>query len=242
VTADVERFFFVHLQKTAGTALFQRLRHHFGSEAVYPNPDDQTDIRSTTDVDFLLDRYRQHGDAIRVVTGHFPLCTVELLDAPFTTFTVLRDPVERTLSSLRRRQKAEERFSGGTLEQIYDDPSMQDIIRNHMVKMLSLTTGVMTSVPLIAHVDIDDEHLEIAKRNLIHGIDVFGLQTHFENFCADLESRFGWDLGPPRFANRTDAVLVPDDLRVRIAADNRFDMELYEFARESWEKQRGDEG
>ena len=92
VSASERRFFFVHLQKTAGTALFQRLRDHFGAEAVYPRPDDQTDIRSTTDVDFLLDRYRKHGDTIRVVTGHFPLCAVELFDAPFTTFTVLREP------------------------------------------------------------------------------------------------------------------------------------------------------
>jgi hypothetical protein len=239
VTASVERFFFVHLQKTAGTALFQRLRDHFGPEAVYPNPDDQSDIRSTTDVDFLLDRYRQHADAIRVVTGHFPLCTVDLFDAPFTTFTVLRDPVERTLSSLRRRQKAEDRYRGWTLDEIYRDPSMQDILRNHMVKMLSLTADEMTSVPLVAHVDLDEARLETAKRKLTDEIDVFGLQTHFEDFCADLERRFGWDLGAPRFANRTEAVPVSDDLRACIATDNRLDMELYEFARESWESQRG---
>jgi hypothetical protein len=238
VTASVERFFFVHLQKTGGTALFQRLRDHFGPEAIYPNPDDQTDIRSTTDVDFLLDHYRQRGDAIRVVTGHFPLCTVELFDAPFTTFTVLRDPVERTLSSLRRRQTVEERFRGWTLEEIYGDPSMQDIIRNHMVKMLSLGADEMTAVPLVAHVDFDEDRLETAKRNLTHRVDLFGLQTHFEDFCTDLERRFGWDLGAPRFANRTEAVPVSDDLRSRIATDNRLDMELYEFARESWETQR----
>ena len=29
--SDPPRFFFVHLQKTAGTALFQRLRDHFGT-------------------------------------------------------------------------------------------------------------------------------------------------------------------------------------------------------------------
>ena len=32
---DEERFFFVHLQKTAGTSLRIRLQHQFGEAAVY---------------------------------------------------------------------------------------------------------------------------------------------------------------------------------------------------------------
>jgi hypothetical protein len=44
--------------------------------------------------------------------------------------------------------------------------------------------------------------------------------------------RFGWDLGDPDLtANRTQAVEVSDELRDRIALDNAFDVELYEFAR-----------
>ena len=98
MTREKPRFLFVHLQKTGGTALFQRLREHFGPRCVYPTPDEQGDMRAVTDLDFLVDRLRVHGDEVRVVTGHFPLCTNDLLGGGFTTFTVLRDPVERTLS------------------------------------------------------------------------------------------------------------------------------------------------
>ena len=35
MTDDEPRYFFVHLQKTAGTALFKRLRYAFGTEAVF---------------------------------------------------------------------------------------------------------------------------------------------------------------------------------------------------------------
>ncbi len=52
----------------------------------------------------LLERWKARRDEIRVVTGHFPLCVTELLDADFATFTVLRDPVERTLSYLRHHR------------------------------------------------------------------------------------------------------------------------------------------
>src|SRR4051812_37114510 len=156
------RFFFVHLQKTGGTALFQRLRDHFGDRGVYPTPDERGDVRAVTDLEFLQNRLRLHGDEVRVVTGHFPLCTTDVLGKPFTTFTVLRSPVDRTLSLLRRRENAEERFRGRELEDIYTDDSLHDIIHNHMVKMLSLTADEMTSTPLVMHVDFDEARLEQA--------------------------------------------------------------------------------
>ena len=225
-----ERFFFVHLQKTGGTALFQRLRATFGPPAVYPLPDDKGDVRAVLDVKHLIEQFRRHREDIRVVTGHFPLCAVEVLEGPFTTFTLLRDPVERTLSTLRRRKVAEERFVGLELEAIYDDPAIQAIVRNHMVKMLSLSPAEMTDTPLTAPVDVDDSRLDRAKENLRGAIDVFGFQEHFDDFCGRLEARYGWDLGPPRFANRTRHGPVSDGLRERIATDSRLDVELYQYA------------
>lgn len=228
--SEPPRYFFVHLQKTGGTALFQRLRESFGPSSVYPTPEDQGGARAVTDVDYLVAQFRAHRDELRVVTGHFPLCTVEVLGEPFTTFTVLRDPVERTLSLLRRRKLVEERFQGLELEEIYGDAVLQDIIRNHMVKMLSLTPDEMTAIPLVAPVTFDDARLELAKHNLERRIDVFGLQERFEDFCAEIATRFDFDLGSPRFANRTSRSPVTDALRERIAADNWMDVELYRFA------------
>src|SRR4029450_4497148 len=98
--AEPQRFFFVHLQKTAGTALFVRLPHHFGPAAVYPMPEYQGSPESVLDVALLAARFEQHRREVRVVTGHFPFCTVDRLGVPFATFTVLREPVERALSFL----------------------------------------------------------------------------------------------------------------------------------------------
>jgi len=235
---EPQRYFFVHLQKTGGTALFQRLRDSFGASAVYPTPEDQVGAQAVTDVDYLVDRFRTHRDELRVVTGHFPLCTVEVLGEPFTTLTVLRDPVERTLSLLRRRKMVEERFRGLELEEIYADASLHDIIRNHMVKMLSLTPDEMTATPLLAPVAFDEARLELAKHNLERRIDEFGFQERFEDFCGHIATRFEWDLGPARFANRTPHRPVADELRQRIAADNRMDVELFRFARQLDEERR----
>jgi hypothetical protein len=236
------RFFFLHLQKTGGTALFQRLRDGLGASAVYPTPDDQGDVRAVLDVGHLTARVPSDGSGPSVITGHFPLCVVEVLGGPFTTFTVLRDPVERTLSLLRRRQAADERFLGHSLEQIYADPALQDIIRNHMVKMLSLTVDEMGTAPLAQPVVFDAARLARAQQNLADRIDCFGFQEHFDDFCRTLEDRFGWDLGAPRVANRTPHGPVPDGLRERIAADNDMDVELYRFAVALADERKGSGG
>jgi hypothetical protein len=230
---EPERFFFVHLQKTGGTALFRRLRHHFGLRGVYPMPEYQGSPETSLGIDALVARFARHRDEIRVVTGHFPLCTVDLLPARFTTFTVLREPVARTLSFLRHQRKEEPRFRDAPLSEIYADPVCREgLIRNHMVRMLSLEKDEMTDGALTPIV-VDRGRLDAAKRNLSERIDATGLQEDLDGFCDALAARFGWDLGPPQLANRTahrDRDEASPDLRARIADDNAMDVELYRFA------------
>jgi hypothetical protein len=243
VRESEQRWFFVHVQKTGGTDLFTRLggdpaiplEHElwFDESELYPNASDGDvfTVAPQLSVDQLVTRWKERGDEIRIVLGHFPLCTTELLGADFTTLTVLREPVERTLSFLRhhRRLTAEDRDK--PLEEIYDDPFRFDaLLHNHMVKMFALTTDEMTD-GMLTKVDFTPAHLERAKAQLAT-VDVVGLQERFEEFCRELERRFGWPLGDPFFANRTKPVKVSSTFRDRIARDNAMDVELYEFARE----------
>lgn len=226
------RWFFVHMHKTAGTALLQRLRIALDEDAIYPTVADNWTRFATMNLGLLRERFAEQGDRIQVVTGHFPLCTTELLGAPFATMTVLRDPVERTLSALRDMRERDNEVRGKPLEEIYDDPvKFRCLIQNHMVKMLSLTPDEMTD-GFLTVLDLDATHLERAKRNLVERVDVWGLQEHFEEFCDELMRRAGWHLGPPRFANRSTPFDAEDGFRDRIAQDNQLDIELYRFALE----------
>jgi hypothetical protein len=229
---EPQRYFFVHLQKTGGTALFRRLRHQFGTAGVYPMPQYQGTPEAVLDVGLLAERFDRHRDEIRVVTGHFPLCTVDRLGVPFATFTVLREPIERALSFLRHQRQEEPRFHGATLEEIYDDPVCRDgLVRNHMVRMLSLSDDEMTDGALTP-IAVDEDRLAAAQVALDLRIDVVGVQERFDAFCNALTARFGWDLGRPQFANRTPAMEASDALRERIAADNEFDIRLYRLAQQ----------
>lgn len=224
------RFFFVHLQKTAGTTLTQRMRAHFGVDAVYPGESDLREdwVSALISTDFLLDRWRRRGDELRVVTGHFPLCTTVLLGGGFTTLTILRDPVERTLSWLRNRKRANRELRDLPLEEIYDDPVRFDgLVHNHMVKMFSLTVEEMTD-GVMTRVDFDSSRLDRAKAQLAT-VDVVGLQDRFDDLCEQLVARFGWDLGEPRRDNQTEPAAAPADLVARIETDNADDIDLYKF-------------
>jgi hypothetical protein len=238
-----QRWFFVHVQKTGGTDLFTRiggdptipLDHDrwFTEDEIYPNGTDGDvfTVAPQLSVDQLLLRWKERRDQIRIVLGHFPLCTVELLDADFTTLTVLREPIERTLSFLRHHRRLTPEDKHKPLEEIYEDPFRYDaLLHNHMVKMFGLTTDEMTD-GMLTEVEFTPAHLERAKAGL-ETVDVVGLQEHFEEFCREVERRYGWPLGAPFYANRTSPVDVTESFRARIAADNAMDVEFYEFARE----------
>jgi len=226
-----ERYFFVHCQKTAGTSLKFRLTRLFGREAVYPSKDDHDGPIPTAVLmpDHLAGRLTERGDTIRVITGHFPLCVTDYLGGGFKTFTVLREPVERTLSYLRHHRQSSADDADKTLEEIYEDPFRFDkLIHNHMVKMFSLTAEEMTEGTL-TEVDFGPERLARAKEGLA-SIDVVGVQEEFETFCDDLTRTFGWPGLELVDGNKTSPTEVSDAFRGRIAADNADDIELHRFA------------
>jgi hypothetical protein len=233
------RFFYVHVQKAAGTEVRERLKRHFPPGTMYP---DRTDgdligVAPQVSVRQLLARWAVRRDQIEIITGHFPYATAALLDADFVTLSVLREPVERVLSHLRHHRKLAPETRDLSLEALYDEVLTPEFFHNHMVKMFSLTADeVAESAALdrwafLKVIDLTPSRLIDAKAN-VERIDVLGLQDRLEEFCAELSARFGWDLGAPLHANRTPAEDAPLALRKRIAADNSLDAELWEHARE----------
>jgi hypothetical protein len=252
---DPTRFFFVHVQKAAGTSLFARLRRVFSSGQVYPDDSDVAHANAvafderhrhlprlgpTLLVSLLLERYRVRHDEIRLVAGHFPLRTTELLGDEFRTVTVLRHPVERTLSMLRHQRDRNVADRERALEEIYEDPvRFHGLIHNHMVKMFSLTPAeILAGDGVMARIDeFTPARLDDAKQRLA-AVDVIGLADDLETLCHELTAAFEWDLGQAVHANRTRPMPVSEAFRRRIEADNAADVELYEYALELTQRRR----
>lgn len=233
-----QRFFYVHVQKAAGTELRERLKRHFPPQRMYPDPTDGDifAVAPQVSVRQLLARWEQRKAEIEIITGHFPYSTTELLDAEFVTLSVLREPVERTLSHLRHHRKMNPQAQDVPLETIYEEVFRPAFFANHMVKMFSLTAEeIATSAAkdtwaMVMRIEFTPERLARAK-DQVANLDVLGLHDHFDDFCDELQSRFGWRLGEPLYTNRTPAEEVSPGLRARIAADNAMDVELFEYAR-----------
>jgi hypothetical protein len=244
------RWFFVHVHKAAGTSLLHRLRRQFAPDQIYP---DESDVAAAGDgdsalphlaptllVSHLMARYPLRRDRIAVVAGHFPLRTTEMLGDPFTTMTLVREPVDRILSSLRHHRAYTPADRDRPLEELYEDPiRFHGMLHNHLVKMFSLSPdeirlgdGMMAHVRAFTPARLDD-----AKQRLA-GVDVLGLHDRVDEMCGVLTERFGWRLGEDVHANTTEPVEVSASFRRRIAADNADDAELYEYARELWAQRR----
>jgi hypothetical protein len=233
MTEPPQRFFFCHLQKTAGTTLIRRMRSDFPRGAVYPERPADTrnpDVARVISVPRLLEEWERRRDEIRVVTGHFPLCVTELLGAEFITMTVLRHPLERTISYMRHHRRRTPADADLTLEEVYDDDlRFNGLIHNHMTKMLSLTPDEMED-GLLTRVEFTPERLERAKQRL-SAVDVVGLQEEFDSFCAELSERFGWSLEDQLAPKQHPPHELDPGFRDRILEDNAHDLDLYEFGR-----------
>ena len=263
------RFFFVHVMKTGGTSFVFQMTANFAPVEVYPN--EALDRRTPTDVEPYasvddLERLTPPRRAeIRVYTGHLPFVARELMGPDVVTLTLLRDPVDRTISVLKHFKRLYARYRDLTLDAIYDD----DIVFPHFVEDFqtrvfaleaadhprafagaadyqSLRTALEapagTRAALAPPITVDAARLARAKQNL-GAVDVVGVNEAFGAFIAELRQRFGWWAGGAEYDARANVSSEPwaasDALRARIARESTSDRELYEHARELIAARRG---
>ena len=239
-----QRFFLLHVQRTAGTTLRQYILKNFEHDEVYPaigvdaDPSQGADaLAAYFSLESLTSLPVSRRARIRVFTGHFPFMAVELLGGNLTTITILRDPVERTLSYLRLMRTVRT-HRGLPLQEIYEDPFLfPRFIRDHQAKQFALTPE---DKPMsFRHVlEVDATRLKKAKQNL-ERVDVIGTQDRFGELWSELEQRFGWRRPPVRSQNVSWRMQeVPASFRRRIAEDNAADMEFFEHALRLCEQRR----
>jgi hypothetical protein len=234
----VRAFLFVHVMKTAGTTFARQLHQQFPAESIYPcrglDYTEAIDVEAYINIPRLLAISPERRAQVRVYTGHFPFMVRDLLDPGLVTLTVLREPIDRTVSVLKQFKRREARFRDASLEQIYDDrPIFRFFVENHQTKVFSLAPED-NEVAINCGLTIDDARYARARENLAR-VDVVGLTDAYDAFIASVRARFGWwehgvDLGERANVSTEDWDVAPE-FRERIAADNAYDLRLYEDAK-----------
>jgi hypothetical protein len=167
-------------------------------------------------------------------TGHVPYYVTEEIDPAPTTLTVLREPIERTISVLRHFKRVEQRFRPCSLETIYEDRQVfRFFVENHQTKVFSLVAADNEQA-INCGLTLDAARFERARKNLAR-VDLLGLTEAYDDFVLEAQRRFGWWPGGVDLDTRTnvstEAWDVAPAFRDRIAADNAYDLAFYEYAR-----------
>jgi len=235
-----ETIIFLHIPKAAGTTLKVITQQLYVPRVTYEIVDGLTKDSQLAAFRALSEAERRR---IKFLQGHFPFGLHEHLPQPAAYITLLRDPVERILSSyyyILREPKhfRHQEVAGGGM-------SILDYVES---EKLYLNNG---QTQIIAGPDAggDDPRRSPAKdllsralENLDKHFAVVGLSERFVESLALLRRRFGWP--NVRYhnenvtQNRPARAAVPQKTIERIRELNQLDLRLYDWAARRFEEER----
>lgn len=233
---------FVHIPKTAGSALTYHVRNVFGPDDAFPHIF-MKDLLTLPPGQ--LQKYRYIGAHLR--------CNIrDYLNEEPTFITMLRDPVKRVISHYRfmRGLSGTPPYGialapGTTFEQFLHSEEHRFRIENHHTVYLG-TDLLLENEPegYNPFPEVDDAIFQQAKKNLDSFLFV-GIQERFEESMNVLCRRLGW---PAYRENqkinvtpgRTQEEEIPSELIDEIRRRNPYDMALYEYANDLLQKQLTD--
>ncbi|MFN5060322.1 MAG: sulfotransferase family 2 domain-containing protein [Chloroflexota bacterium] len=235
---------FIHIFKTAGTSLLDYLHSQFAPNQISPfcfwTPRNHWSAAEQANLDVDLRPYS-------LITGHYFYAQI----APFVTnphyITMLRDPVERTISGYAQQQRVEGAIHAAEANQL----ALRDFVRDATTSRLTnnLQTrvfgGGLRGIPrhprdlMQMGEDWQAMDLALAKARLDE-CAVVGFTEHFAESLHLLSYRFGWTPPPSQIhlnqAPSKSVALDAETLSV-LHEVNRADIELYAHGLKRFQKE-----
>jgi len=227
-----ETIIFLHIVKTAGTTLHRIIGRQFRDEEDYflREPDHLTE-------DFLSLSTGERA-RLRMLRGHMVFGMHEHLPQPATYFTLMRDPIERTISYFYHIRPTPHHHAHQAIVSRHMD--LREAIERQIDPLLyNGQTRVLAGGKWHDH--CTEGALGAAKYNLDRHFSVVGLVDRFDETLFLLAEAFGWrnlfyhrqnvDRKRPKSQDLPPAVLDA----VRKA--NHLDEELYRYVRQRLDMQ-----
>lgn len=243
--ATKSRLIFLHIPKTGGTTLVHILQRTYGGGNVLSSYNDSS-LLSAEVVDLL-----RAGRLSRapVFTSHLAFGIHEFVPDACTYVTLLRDPIDRTLSQYAHVMRELEAQTPGRSRPSGEAPvSLTDYVQDPAFYLDNLQTRLLAGFEAFAlpFGACGRDVLEQAKHNLETRVEVAGVTERFDEFLILLRHAFGWrpscyvrlNLGE----NRLRQEQLPLGVRELIQQRTEWDQELYAFARERFEAQIAAQG
>jgi len=233
---------FIHIPKTAGTTFGSILR------ATYPPGEVLAlgnifkgaggfDSRRAARLPLSI---KDVAGGAAVLGGHVPFGIRRYLPDETRYITLLREPIERTLSQYYSMLGFSSKWKSKPLPK---GAPLEDVLAQRDVIFDNLQTR-MLSDELDPGATVTDEMLEQAKRNLGDAFLAFGLSERFDESAVLIMRKLG--LAPAAYArqrvsDRPRGNGVPPDVKSSAERANRYDLELHRWAAERFERTLADQ-
>lgn len=223
-----DQLVFVHILKTAGQSVMQILEANFPKhERLFSNSHDIVKLPPES-----LQRYR-------LFLGHNYYNIHELLGRKPVYITFLRDPVARTISHYFHWRRTDthkfyEKVNSQTLAEFVTDPATRPAVFNYQTRWIA-SDDVLKPAKMNGR-----DLLGIAKQRLEEFAFV-GLVEDFNRSIEALVAQFDWKM--PRHLEKrnvgkqgTKVADTPPETLALIREATQWDAELYQFARELFDR------
>jgi hypothetical protein len=251
------RIFFMHLGKSAGTSIFEAMRLAMGAgwEGLIDTNDpirNAVAIHNTNDLGILIPRFHEFrinlalncmAKEYPLISGHIPYCksAFDPYHDRYKFVTVLRDPVERVISS----------FMYGKGKGLNYAPDGKSVAPSEELEyFLSSVRGNFETNQYVAFfggshtTQSFENNLEQARKN-VDDFDLIGFTDSMPHFIDRFNRLFNLELKVERlrttekvlntkFSNEEKLAfhqLFTDDVKQRIADMSQGDYEIYNYAR-----------
>lgn len=220
----------VHIPKTAGTTLAGLLRYHYRGGAFRGAANA---LRDPAGAETRLAAIARRPK-IRAVAGHVTVGMVDAALPDSTLLTILRDPVDRTLSHydfvVRPPEGRKKPAGSGLTPPGLQPPSPELTLDEALATYIpgDLQTRMLCGIrsPYDA---LPDDALDRAKANLDRCAFV-GTTERFDEYLTLLNAELGWPPTAYRAARANTREAPSEEARVIAAAHNRLDAELHAYA------------
>jgi hypothetical protein len=237
---------FVHVPKTGGSTVGSVLRLAYPGKSV---PSLGNGLTNPHETQARVERLAAATRRVRAITGHAPFGLLKAQFGEGARFaTVLREPVDRTLSHYFWLTGADDdrvhlfptRSGPRPLPTPSPETPVEEMLERGVYLLDNLATRLLCD-RTSAYGELSAADLDDARRNLREHFELVGLTERLPESIALLERLIG--VGPVPFTSqkvnrgRPGVEEVSQERKAVVAAHNRYDLELYSLARELFDEQ-----